>query len=117
MASSSISGAPVVARAPLPGPEDVATGTAGVGDAEAKDTGTLAGGDEGLVEGVVVEVVGCGHNALAVPPRAASMPQIVIGIVTPVPGVPGAPIGMPVVPAPVHAPTRGRRAPPSRSRR
>ena len=32
------------------------------------------------------------------------MPQIVIGIVTPVPGVPGVPIGIPVVPDPVHMP-------------
>jgi len=85
-------------------PAAPATGTAGVGVAEDRDTGTLVGGDDGLVEGGVVEVVGCGHNALAVPPRAASMPQIVIGIVTPVPGVPGVPIEMPVVPAPVHTP-------------
>ena len=64
MTSSSISGAPVVARAPLPEePDHVATGTAGVGVADARDTGTLVGGDEGLVEGGAVDASSAADTA------------------------------------------------------
>jgi hypothetical protein len=61
---------------------------------------------EPVVEGAVdtPDPVDCGQDALAEPLTAASMPQMVRGTVTPVPGLPVLPIGAAVDPEPVQTP-------------
>src|SRR5580700_9427080 len=102
MSSSTRSGAPVKAS----GPDDAAAAVlAAVGvTAAAVVAGAVVGGEVAGVELGDVLTVGCGQEAMDVPPRATSMPQMVIGIVTPVPGLPGVPIGPTCVPAPVQVP-------------
>lgn len=103
-------GAPVEASGVVPEEVDA---VAGVGVVEASVAGTTV-----AVEGDVPEpepepapepepegdVVGSGHAEFAVPPSAASTPQMVTGTDPPVPGPPGVPIGTLVDPAPVHVP-------------
>ena len=51
------------------------------------------------------DVVGCGHEASALPSRAACTPQSVTGTVPPVPGLPGLPVDVEVEPVPVQVPS------------
>ena len=105
MTSSSSNGAPVDASEVTPDDVAVSVAAAGGGLVEARVSGTDVGEDvETPVAGGDPDTVGCGHEASVPPPRAASIPQTVTGTVTPVPGVPGVPIGMEVEPVPVHVP-------------
>jgi hypothetical protein len=64
--------------------------------------------DEGVPAGIVAvdgDVVGSGHEASALPSRAACTPQIVTGTVPPVPGLPGLPVDVEVEPVPVQVPS------------
>jgi hypothetical protein len=75
------------------------------GVVEANVAGTVPPADEPVVDGEVTGPPGIGHEASADPPSAVSIPQIVTGSVTPVPGLPGLPIGRLVEPVPVHVPS------------
>ena len=80
---------------------------AGAGEVEARLTGTVVGEvfDGEVDGGLEALVVGRGQVALASPPKAASMPQIVTGGVTLVPDLPGVPVGIGVrLPGPVQTP-------------
>ena len=51
------------------------------------------------------DVVGCGHEASALPWRAACTPHSVTGTVPPVPGLPGLPVDVEAEPGPVQVPS------------
>jgi hypothetical protein len=94
----------VKARAPA-GADDAAAGAGP--EAETSLTGTGTGveppglvGPVGLLD--PVGVLTLGHEALAVPLSAPSIPQTVTGIVTPEPPPPPVPMGVPVLPLPVQ---------------
>jgi hypothetical protein len=100
--TSTTNGAPVRAR----GAVVAAAVVTAVGVvAAAVVTGAVVGVAAGGVTAAVV-TVGSGQEALAEPPSASWIPHTVTGSVTPVPGLPGVPIGR-VTPGldPVHVPS------------
>ena len=109
--TSSSNGAPVEARealdaavatvGALTGP-GLATNDAGIGAAPDEDEDD--GPPEPEVGAVDAAVVGFGHEASALPVSAPWTPQIVTGMVAPVPGLPGVPIGVELDSAPSHVP-------------
>lgn len=110
--TSSNSGAPVEASELAPAAA-VATAGALIGPesaTRAAGAGVTPGAEaeEGLPTGTVAaegDVVGCGHEASALPSNAACTPQIVTRTVPPAPGLPGLPVDVEVEPVRVHVPS------------
>ena len=105
-------GAPVDASELAP---DAAVATVGALTGPALETRAAGAGappeadaEEGVPAGMVAvdgDVVGCGHEASALPSSAACTPQSVTGAVPPVPGLPGLPVEVEVEPVPVQVPS------------
>jgi len=93
---------PAVATVGVRSDDGLDSNDAGIGAAPDQDAVGVAAAEVGLT--VDTSVVGCGHEASALPLSAAWMPQTVTGAVAPVPGFPEVPIGAAVEPAPSHVP-------------
>ena len=111
MSSSTRSGAPVRASGPEAAAAVVWTAVGVTAATVLAGVVVVDGAVDGGVDAGDVVTVGCGQEATDVPPSATSMPQMVIGSVTPVPGLPACRSGRPACRRRCRCRSRCRRLP------